>query len=240
MNIGNVLKEARETKGLSLEAIEEQTNIRKKYLDALENENYELLPGRVYARGFLRNYASFLGLDHRIILKEFDQRYPVPITDSEQISAGPVKTERSIRRNFMVGLVAIALIAYIVYNPIGMGNQDSEIVPGANLNDNTGIIAEEQTGGKDNPVLTQGKGVRVVLNVVEQKSWISVEVDGVQTFQGTVYAGEAKEFKGTEKISLRLGNPGVVNVEYNGSSVGFLGDKGQPVSKEFVAPIENS
>jgi transcriptional regulator with XRE-family HTH domain len=237
MNIGDILKEAREKKGISLEEVENQTNIRKRYLDALEKENYELLPGRVYARGFLRNYASFLGLDHRVILNEFDQKYPVPITDREQISAGPVKSGRSVRRNLIVGLVAIILIAYVVYNPVGMGNLDSGIAPGTNSNENSGVIVDAGEE-KDSPALAQEEGVRVVLTVVEQKSWISVEIDGIQTFQGIIFSGETKEYKGNEKIRLKLGNPGVVEVEYNGSPVGFLGEKGQPVSKEFIAPIE--
>jgi transcriptional regulator with XRE-family HTH domain len=61
--LGAWLQETREAQGLSLEEIEDQTRIRRVFLEALEKEQYDQLPGEVYVRGFLRNYALYLGLD---------------------------------------------------------------------------------------------------------------------------------------------------------------------------------
>src|ERR687893_3086858 len=61
--IGPVLERARKDKGLSLEEAERATKIRKRYLDGLERDNYSILPDAVYARGFLKTYANYLGLD---------------------------------------------------------------------------------------------------------------------------------------------------------------------------------
>ena len=61
--IGQSLREAREAKGLTLDDVEQEIRIRSNYLEALENEDYDRLPGEVYVRGFLRNYARFLGVD---------------------------------------------------------------------------------------------------------------------------------------------------------------------------------
>lgn len=63
MEVGRTLREAREARGLSLREVQMELKIRQRYLEALETENLDLLPGRVYARGFLRSYARFLGLD---------------------------------------------------------------------------------------------------------------------------------------------------------------------------------
>ena len=63
MEIGQKLKAAREAMGLSLEEVEQATKIRRKYLQALENEQFDLLPGAVYAKAFLKNYARFLNMD---------------------------------------------------------------------------------------------------------------------------------------------------------------------------------
>jgi hypothetical protein len=63
-----------------------------------------------------------------------------------------------------------------------------------------------------------------------------VEVDGNPAFEGLVPAGQMKEFKGNERINLRLGNAGVVQVEFNGQKIGALGGYGQVVNKEFNAP----
>jgi len=61
--LGQRLREAREAKKVSLATVEETTRIRRKYLEALEADDYEALPGGVFAQGFVRNYALYLGLD---------------------------------------------------------------------------------------------------------------------------------------------------------------------------------
>jgi len=61
--IGQALREAREAMGLTLDDVEQEIRIRSNYLEALENEDFDRLPGEVYVRGFLRNYARFLGVD---------------------------------------------------------------------------------------------------------------------------------------------------------------------------------
>ena len=85
VEIGNALRTARERQGLELGAVERETRIRERYLAALEEERFELLPARAYAKGFLRGYAEFLGLDGRLIVAEFNARFP----DDEQPEIAP-------------------------------------------------------------------------------------------------------------------------------------------------------
>src|ERR687883_383227 len=61
--IGRYLEQKRKERGLSLEEVEQATKIRKRYLTGLEREDYAMLPDAVYARGFLKTYANYLGLD---------------------------------------------------------------------------------------------------------------------------------------------------------------------------------
>jgi cytoskeletal protein RodZ len=70
-NMGETLREAREERGLSLEAVSKETNIVEAYLDALEKENFSVFPSKTYAMGFLRNYGDFLGLDTAELLSQF-------------------------------------------------------------------------------------------------------------------------------------------------------------------------
>jgi cytoskeletal protein RodZ len=63
VEIGRILEEQRKERGLSLEEVEQATKIRKRYLTGLEREDYTILPDAVYARGFLKTYANYLGLD---------------------------------------------------------------------------------------------------------------------------------------------------------------------------------
>jgi cytoskeleton protein RodZ len=69
--IGEVLKRTRTRQKVDIRAVEQQTKIRIKYLRALENEEWDVLPGPAYARGFLRTYAQFLGLDGDALVNEY-------------------------------------------------------------------------------------------------------------------------------------------------------------------------
>jgi cytoskeletal protein RodZ len=84
--IGHILREARENKGLTLEEAQDRTRINVRYLAALEGGRYDALPTSVHARGFLRNYARFLGLDPQPLLDRYlaVQGREVPIADPER------------------------------------------------------------------------------------------------------------------------------------------------------------
>ncbi len=72
--LGALLREAREDRGISLLEAEQATRIRRVFLQAIEEDRFQDLPGEVYGRGFVRNYARFLGLDPDVIV----QQYPRP------------------------------------------------------------------------------------------------------------------------------------------------------------------
>jgi cytoskeleton protein RodZ len=76
--IGQTLREARLRRQLDISTVEERTKIRAKYLRALENEEWELLPGTTYARTFLRGYAEFLGLDAQLLVDEYVRQHAQP------------------------------------------------------------------------------------------------------------------------------------------------------------------
>jgi hypothetical protein len=73
--IGNSLREARLRQALDFPQIEQATKIRSKYLRALEEEQFEVLPAQTYVKGFLRSYAEYLGLDGQLYVDEFNSRY---------------------------------------------------------------------------------------------------------------------------------------------------------------------
>lgn len=83
MDVGARLKEARIAKGLSLESLQETTKIQKRYLVAIEEGNFHLLPGKFYARAFIKEYATAVGLDSDELLKEHKEEIPKSETESE-------------------------------------------------------------------------------------------------------------------------------------------------------------
>jgi cytoskeleton protein RodZ len=78
IGIGEMLKEARQRAGLDISEVEQRTKIRTRYLRALESEDWDALPGEVYARGFLRTYAQLLDLDADAIVDEYRRRREAP------------------------------------------------------------------------------------------------------------------------------------------------------------------
>ncbi len=126
--IGAMLREARMRAHIDISEIEAETKIRAKYLRALENEEWNLLPGPTFVKSFLRTYAEALGLDAKLIVEEFKLRHERPSEfDLQPIRATGVGRERrpaarpKVPRWLIGVLLALALIAalYALGNPGG-------------------------------------------------------------------------------------------------------------------------
>jgi cytoskeletal protein RodZ len=119
-DIGSTLREARMRARIDISEVEARTKIRAKYLRAIENEEWDLLPGPVYAKSFLRTYGDFLGLDSRMLIDEFKRRYESP-TDQEIRPASTIARERDReRRRRTPRLPSWAPIAIVVLVIIGV------------------------------------------------------------------------------------------------------------------------
>jgi cytoskeletal protein RodZ len=111
--IGNSLREARLRRSVDFAQAELATKIRGKYLRALEEEQFEVLPSETYVKGFLRTYAEYLGLDGQLYVDEFNSRY-VAGEEREAITRrSRVRPKRSRRFETNVVLVALAVIAVL-------------------------------------------------------------------------------------------------------------------------------
>jgi cytoskeleton protein RodZ len=116
-DIGTTLREARMRARIDISEIEAETKIRAKYLRALENEEWDLLPGPTYVKSFLRTYADALGLDGKLLIEEYKLRHE-RLSDVElQPIAPPGRRERARRpraaipRGWLVAAVVVALLA---------------------------------------------------------------------------------------------------------------------------------
>ena len=116
-DIGTTLREARMRARIDISEIESETKIRAKYLRALENEEWDLLPGPTYVKSFLRTYADALGLDGKLLIEEYKLRHE-RLSDVElQPIAPPGQRERrrrpraAIPRGWLVAAVVVALLA---------------------------------------------------------------------------------------------------------------------------------
>ncbi|RDV84755.1 helix-turn-helix domain-containing protein [Ammonifex thiophilus] len=238
MSLGERLREAREAKGLSVEEVAEATKIRSKYLRALEEEDFELLPGRVYAKAFLRTYARFLGLDEIQLAQEFDSLWPPPADFGHQPPARLLEEEEpsGLRglRTILVLLLAIALLFGInqAYQRLKGGTPEKP--PQVEEVQKPPAKTPETTlpAGESQPSVTP-KSITLKLSVTNDRCWMRVVTDGVVAFEGELQAGQEKSFQANHTIQLRLGNAGAVAVSLNGKDLGYLGRPGEVVTRQF-------
>ena len=118
--IGPALRQARDRRRLGLDQAEAETKVRARYLRALEEEDFDLLPGPTYVKGFLRTYADYLGLDGRLFVEEYTCRFVDPRHEDELLFPRrrplPAARRRSRRERdvILVALVSITAIAVLV------------------------------------------------------------------------------------------------------------------------------
>ncbi len=116
-DIGETLREARMRRRIDMTEVEAATKIRAKYLRALENEEWDLLPGPTFVKTFLRTYAEYLGLDARNLVEEYKQRFERPAADEMRIFGPPVamrRRRRGPRRPIITPGVVLVLVALVL------------------------------------------------------------------------------------------------------------------------------
>jgi cytoskeletal protein RodZ len=134
--IGPALREARERRGLGYNQVEAAIAIRSRYVRALEDEQFDILPGPTYTKGFLRAYAEFLGLDGQLFVDEFNSRHHDPRRDLEQpIYSRPRSQPHQRRRQrretnlIMIALAAIVAVASLFFIASTFHNQSAPQLP---------------------------------------------------------------------------------------------------------------
>lgn len=111
-DLGQLLRKARTEKKISLEQLEETTKIRKRYLEAIEEGNYKVLPGNFYVRAFIKSYAEAVGMDPNEVLRMYQNVIPTP--EPEHIE--PIRSKRTNRNTEKIGKYAstIMMISFVV------------------------------------------------------------------------------------------------------------------------------
>ncbi len=231
---GVILRAARQEKGISLREVEEATKIRLRYLDALEKGEYDQLPGRVYAIGFVRNYARYLGLDERALIQQFKQEYPAD-EDNYQVaetSLAPAGLATGKWRRWLLILVVLVVLGGInwLYNYRQPSlNQPPPSPPPANEPAPVNPPPAAQPPPATPPPRAEGVEVRVKAS---GDCWVGVTIDGKSDFNGTLQFGADRVFQGKEKVTITLGSAGNVEVTVNGQVQPALGRVGEVVTFE--------
>lgn len=140
-DIGDKLRSAREAKGLSIEDIEKATKIQSRYLTAIENNEFDKLPGDFYVRAFIRQYAQVVGLDGKELLSEYHQDVPESkpdeyvensIDNKQEEVRETTDNKKDLWKNYLpkiaigLGVIVAILIVYVLYARLSSGGQHND------------------------------------------------------------------------------------------------------------------
>jgi cytoskeletal protein RodZ len=208
--IGPALREARERQQLSYSQIEEGTKIRSRYIRALEEEDFAVLPGPTYTKGFLRAYADYLGLDGHLFIDEFNSRHHDPRVEPDREIYPRSKGRQQHRRRresgiVMIALAAIVLIVSLVFIAAKNSNDTAPLPLPPATNPSTGSTGgSSDGGGSSQPESGQSTGTQTTQHkkkaAVPKKFTVVISASGdsyVTTHVGSMTGAPAVTEKGT-------------------------------------------
>jgi hypothetical protein len=232
-DIGSTLREARMRARIDISEVEARTKIRAKYLRAIENEEWDLLPGPVYVKSFLKTYSEFLGLDSRLLIDEYKRRYERP-SDGEMRPIATLSRERErAARGPLVPpwvIVAAVIVAIVVVLGLLGSNNNPPTKPTTPLTGVTGRTHHARhrrrrphRGTTGRPLLLTPPATGTVKLQLTATNAVYVCVTngaGKKLINGVTYSpGQTIPTVSAPKLLVNLGNNGV-QMKVNGIPVG--------------------
>ena len=240
--IGETLREARMRRRIDMTEVEAATKIRAKYLRALENEEWDLLPGPTFVKTFLRTYAEYLELDGRMLVEEYRQRYERPSTQDLTPFGPGMGGQRRRRRQrrpigpWIVGLFGIVLLlgALYVLGVVWDGSPENE--PSSPVSSVTPTPSPTSTPRKKSSSKKRKKAApsRVTVRLTATKPVFVCLVDatGRAVVDGiNLAAGQRTKSFRSQRFRANFGN-GNIRMSLNGKAYS-ASDLGRPVGYEF-------
>ncbi|MGI8607810.1 MAG: helix-turn-helix domain-containing protein [Candidatus Dormibacteria bacterium] len=229
--LGNKLKQAREARQLTLQEIEWATKIRAEYLQALEDERFELLPSATHVRGFIRSYARYLDVDPGPMVEEYNQAGGAAAKEIISTRAAVRTRERdlAVTPGMIVGAALIILIGIFGFYLKHQFDKyqasraaDAQPSPGLRLSDLPTPTAAPTPSASPSPGAIP-IGVVVALRL-DADTWLQVDVDGKTdpTTGHTYPAGTNLTFSGKQSVKVVSGKAIHTFITLNGKDLGAM------------------
>lgn len=227
IQIGPSLAAARRARGLELRDAEHLTNLRGKYLAALEDERFYDLPGRAYARAFLRTYATVLDLDADKFIAEFDEQLPA-FVEEQPLAARPRRRRSSWRLAPVAA--AISVVSLLVWSAWSSDHgQPTVASPPAPVANAAPPVAHVHAAEK-----TVERSAPLVIRATTGPCWVLARrggATGAVLAERTLQPGESLRFA-AKNVWLRLGAPWNVSVQRGAHHASLTGAR-RPVNIAF-------
>jgi cytoskeleton protein RodZ len=234
-SFGAWLRRQREMREISLRDVADRTKISLRYLEAMEEDRFDALPAPVFAKGFLREYARYVGLSP----DEVVNHYLASHKPAEDADTGEMPTvERRSRRNWtygvfllLAGLLLLAAVAFLAYwadrhrdEPRDAGSAPSIAAPTNATNAAAAALpAALPAAAQGQPpppaqAEQQSAPLELTLDFTKQ-CWVLAVIDGKTSLEELRVEGESLQIPAQESIVLTLGNAGAVEAHVNGVAI---------------------
>lgn len=238
---GENLRRERELRGITLPELANATKISFRHLNALESDRFELLPGGVFNRGFVRAVARYMNLDERHWVGEFVRAaHEAPEVLARYAPPNSHSTGSSRRGvwSFALMLAVFGVGAYLVHEArVRRAAEAAAAVPPAPVRVAqpepartalpTPSLAAAPPPAPARPAASDPVGeLRLQVDALED-AWVSVAVDGQPLYIGVMKPGETRSFLATDRITITTGNASAVILTLNGETLPPLGNPGE-------------
>ena len=229
--IGDSLREARNRRGLSAADVQKGIRIRERYLTALEEERWDMLPGEAYTKGFLRTYAEFLDLDGNLYIDEYNSRIAHRDEEPQLVPASLAaarRTPNGVLRPLAALLVLGALVAGLAAWRLG-GSTRTPTHPAKQspADVSTVAAAAAQPPAAKPAAATPAVLTIATISATRGRCWLLVRTAGPKgriVYEGILEQGKQLLYRLGPNLWVRMGRPSVLDVIAGGHKVDGLPD----------------
>ena len=238
--IGKYLKRVRETCGYSLEDVAGITRINLRYLEAIEKDDFEKIPGETFSHGFIRSFARCIGISDEEIsrkIRETLKTEPQAVNTQNQddmaersVVRKPGKARIILPAAAAVILAALLIVLFTSGRESGTIRNSKELkeVPAESIEVQPQVVAE-------NNQVVQKKVEPVVLKVYARElTWISARIDDKETKEALLQPGDGVMWNGDEKVVITVGNAGGIDLDVNGKRLEPIGRRGEVIRDAVI------
>lgn len=244
MSLGEFLRGARESAGLSVDDLAERTSIRAGLIKEMEKNNFIHCGGDTYARGHLRNIAPIVFADAQTLIDLYNQEHS---TEQRLIhdmlvenNVSKIPTERKTISWKTLAIASVVVLAAVAGGQVIISNSKSTVTPMDVVSPTASVTptstpAESPSASKKSEVVTTAVSgeMSLTISAARGNSNIDVVVDGKHLYKGPLFQGDTKSFTGPTSISVYLSNAGDLDLTLNGENLAPLGARNQEIRKTF-------
>ncbi len=226
--LGQELKKKREEKGITLHQIAANTLIGVRFLEALEADDYSILPGGVFNRAFVRKFAKQVGLEEAVALRLYEERLQAQGGEEDRKFEMGVEnwdTPPTSGNGLLISLVALVVLsvgAWLAYTYFysprsqSVASDDAPVANQVPATPPTAQVSEQLPVPTPTPVV---EGLVLKVETVSAPCWIKIVRDAEPAQESIQQPGQITEFTAKDRLVVNLGNLPTLRITVNGRPI---------------------